>query len=159
MAFHPLPQLIRGFFNRHRFGPPVGVTPLSTWSWQDRLVSGLIVATTSPYSDSVSLTAPRLSRLATATTINSPVHSSIGTPSGSELPRNPSDCLWATGFRFYFTPRTGVLFTFPSRYLFTIGHQGYLALEGGPPMFRQDCTCPALLESSALHYVYGAITH
>ena len=26
-------------------------------------------------------------------------------------------------------------------------------------MFRQDCTCPALLESFALHYVYGAITH
>jgi hypothetical protein len=26
-------------------------------------------------------------------------------------------------------------------------------------MFGQDCTCPALLESSALHYVYGAITH
>ena len=26
-------------------------------------------------------------------------------------------------------------------------------------MFRQDCTCPALLEISALHYVYGAITH
>ncbi len=22
----------------------------------------------------------------------------------------------------------------------------YLGLEGGPPMFRQDCTCPALLE-------------
>ena len=26
-------------------------------------------------------------------------------------------------------------------------------------MFRQDFTCPALLESLALHYVYGAITH
>jgi hypothetical protein len=26
-------------------------------------------------------------------------------------------------------------------------------------MFRQDCTCPALLESSVSHYVYGAITH
>jgi hypothetical protein len=26
-------------------------------------------------------------------------------------------------------------------------------------MFRQDFTCPALLESSALHYPYGAITH
>jgi hypothetical protein len=26
-------------------------------------------------------------------------------------------------------------------------------------MFRQDCTCPALLEDHALHYVYGAITH
>ena len=23
----------------------------------------------------------------------------------------------------------------------------YLGLEGGPPMFRQDCTCPALLEA------------
>jgi hypothetical protein len=25
-------------------------------------------------------------------------------------------------------------------------------------MFRQDFTCPALLESSASHYVYGAVT-
>ena len=25
-------------------------------------------------------------------------------------------------------------------------------------MFRQDCTCPALLESSSHHYPYGAIT-
>jgi hypothetical protein len=31
-------------------------------------------------------------------------------------------------------------------------------LEGGPPMFRQDCTCPALLEDNLLHYPYGAIT-
>src|SRR5262249_15702155 len=38
----------------------------------------------------------------------------------------------------------------------------YLGLEGGPPRscepFRQGFTCPALLESSALHYVYGAVT-
>ena len=34
----------------------------------------------------------------------------------------------------------------------------YLGLEGGPPMFGQDFTCPALLKSLALHYVYGAIT-
>ena len=25
-------------------------------------------------------------------------------------------------------------------------------------MFKQDFTCPALLEISALHYLYGAIT-
>ena len=31
-------------------------------------------------------------------------------------------------------------------------------MEGGPPMFRQDFTCPALLEASTLHYLYGAIT-
>jgi hypothetical protein len=27
-----------------------------------------------------------------------------------------SDCLYAHGFRFYFTPLSGVLFAFPSRY-------------------------------------------
>ena len=26
-------------------------------------------------------------------------------------------------------------------------------------MFRQDFTCPALLEDSRAHYPYGAITH
>src|ERR1700678_1142597 len=35
----------------------------------------------------------------------------------------------------------------------------YLGLEGGPPMFRQDFTCPALLKDDPSHYPYGAITH
>jgi hypothetical protein len=26
-------------------------------------------------------------------------------------------------------------------------------------MFRQDCTCPALLEDLAAHVPYGALTH
>src|SRR5437667_8540293 len=34
----------------------------------------------------------------------------------------------------------------------------YLGLEGGPPMFRQDCTCPALLEDERSHYPYGTVT-
>ena len=34
----------------------------------------------------------------------------------------------------------------------------YLGLEGGPPMFRQDFTCPALLESSSIVFAYGAVT-
>ncbi len=34
----------------------------------------------------------------------------------------------------------------------------YLGLEGGPPMFRQDFTCPALLESFDFVFAYGAIT-
>ena len=34
----------------------------------------------------------------------------------------------------------------------------YLGLEGGPPMFRQDYTCPALLKSSNLTFAYGAVT-
>ena len=31
-------------------------------------------------------------------------------------------------------------------------------MEGGPPMFRQDYTCPALLESWCVVFAYGAVT-
>ena len=48
-------------------------------------------------------------------------------------------------FQVLLIPLTGVLFTFPSRYLFTIGRQEYLALPDGPGRFRQDCSCPVLL--------------
>ena len=38
-----------------------------------------------------------------------------------------------------------MLFTFPSRYLFTIGLRSYSALADGPAGFTQGSTCPALL--------------
>src|SRR6185312_13290430 len=56
-----------------------------------------------------------------------------------------SDRLEAHGFRLYFTPLAGVLFTVPSRYWFTIGRWRYLALGGGPPSFPPDFSCPAVL--------------
>lgn len=31
-------------------------------------------------------------------------------------------------------------------------------MEDGPPMFRQDFTCPALLKDTPWRYRYGAIT-
>ena len=31
-------------------------------------------------------------------------------------------------------------------------------MEGGPPMFRQDFTCPALLKALTSRFAYGAIT-
>ena len=34
----------------------------------------------------------------------------------------------------------------------------YLGLEGGPPIFRQDYTCPALLKSCNITFAYGAVT-
>ena len=76
---------------------------------------------------------------------NSPAHSSIGTPS-PRSPRAPIACRPTVSGLFH-SP-TGVLFTFPSRYLCTIGRQGYLALEGGPPWFPQDSTCPAVLTNA-----------
>jgi hypothetical protein len=41
-------------------------------------------------------------------------------------------------FQVLLTPLTRVLFTFPSRYLFTIGRQGCLALGSGLPCFPPD---------------------
>ncbi len=46
-----------------------------------------------------------------------------------------SDSLYAHGFRYYFIALTGLLFTFPSRYLFTIGRQKCLALPDSPGRF------------------------
>jgi hypothetical protein len=59
--------------------------------------------------------------------------------------------LYACRFRISFTPRTGVLFTFPSRYSFTIGHTRVFSLGGWSPRIHAR-----LLESGVtqeLHYV------
>ena len=47
-----------------------------------------------------------------------------------------SDCLYAYGFRVYFTPLSGVLFAFPSRYWFTIGQSGVFSLGGWAPRLQ-----------------------
>ncbi len=52
--------------------------------------------------------------------------------------RRHSTCLIADSFRYYFTGSHTLLFTFPSRYSFTIGQLAYLALERGRPSFTQE---------------------
>ena len=50
----------------------------------------------------------------------------------------------ANSFRFYFIGCLTQLFTFPSRYLFTIALLSYLVLEDGSPRFPQGM-CPVVL--------------
>ena len=53
--------------------------------------------------------------------------------------------MYAHGFRIYFTPLPGFFSPFlHSTGSLSVDHE-YLALEDGPPIFRQDFTCPALL--------------
>ena len=126
MAFHPYPQLIPPVFNLGGFGPPRGLTRASTWPWVDHSASGLdpatmialfglAFATASPHG----LTSP----LST----NSQAHSSKGTlsPLLGRLQRFVS-----RRFQVLFHSPPGVLFTFPSRYLSAIGHQGIFRLSG-----------------------------
>ena len=61
-----------------------------------------------------------------------------------------SDFLYACGFRIYFTPLPGFFSPFPHGTGSLSVNDEYLALEDGPPIFRQDFTCPALLVSSSV---------
>ena len=78
---------------------------------------------------------PWLSHLTSRLRRNSPDHNAKGTPSAVRqvAPTPASDRLLACGFRISFTPRTGVLFTCPSRYSSTIGHRGVFSLGGWSP--------------------------
>ena len=165
MAFHPYPQVIRTVFNPYRFGPPLRVTAASPCSWVDRpgfgsypqelraLVTGLAFAV-----------APRLNRLASLLRSNSPDHNAKGTQS---VVTEPKPCptsyrLYACRFRISFTPRTGVLFTFPSRYSFTIGHTRVFRLGGWSPRFHARLLGSGVTQE--LHYArfivfaYRAVT-
>ena len=51
----------------------------------------------------------------------------------SKLPLSPLRLLVGIRFQVYFTPLLGVLFTFPSQYLFTIGLDDVLRLGGWSP--------------------------
>ena len=134
-----MPQLIRDFFNRHRFGPPASVTLLSAWPWQDRLVSGLIRRTERPVQTRFRFAYSYRLKLARQT--KSQTHYTKGTRSPFQAPsvcRHPvsgSISLPSSGCFSPFPHGTGALSV----------TEEYLGLEGGPPTFGQDFSCPALL--------------
>ena len=72
-----------------------------------------------------------------------------------------SDRLQAYGFRVYFTPLFTVLFTFPSRYQFTIGLSGVFSLTRWSWQFQTGFHVPRPTQDTAityLSYLYGTIT-
>ena len=125
------------------FGPPAGVTQPSTWPWLDHLVSGLIRATCRPIQTCFRYAYTYRLKLAAHT--KSLTHYTRGTLSGGRIPP-PTACrhtvsgtisLPSSGCFSPFHHCTGSL---------SVGKE-YLGLDRGRPMFRQDFTCPALLEN------------
>ena len=93
-----------------------------------------------PYSDSLSLRLPYSVKLATK--CKSLTHYTKGTQSHHE--GAPTACTHTvSGSISLRSPRFFSPFPHGTGSL-SVGRE-YLALEDGPPMFRQDCTCPALL--------------
>ena len=93
-------------------------------------------------------------------TTNSQAHSSKGTPSP---PTRGSDGLYATGFRYYFTPLPGYFSPFPHGTGPLSVIKKYLGLSGGPDRFTPDFTGPVLLgkqePSTIAAFTYGTLTH
>ena len=124
MAFHPYPQVIPQVFNPGGFGPPHGLTRASTCPWVDHSASGLQHATKGrPIQTRFRYGSP--TRVNLATHRNSQAHSSKGTPSHHNTPKgvNALTACRHTVSGTISQPLTGALFTFPSRYSSTIGHQ------------------------------------
>ena len=132
MAFHPHPQLIRYLFNGNRFGPPRTVKLASPWPWVDHFGFGSYRTRLVAHFGLAFASAPRLKRLTLPRTSNSPDHYAKGTPSAAPGPKSRLSLrpLVSTWFQVLFHSPPGVLFTFPSRYWFTIGRQRVFSLGG-----------------------------
>ena len=128
------------------------VTAPSTCSWLDHLVSGLIRRTERPVQ--TRFRCAYTYRLKLARQIKSLTHYTKGTPSPL---RAPTVCRYPVSGTVSL-PSSGCFSPFPHGTCSLSVAEEYLGLEGGPPMFRQDFTCPALLVSLARAYPYGAVT-
>ena len=84
-------------------------------------------------------------RLKLAAQTNSLTHYTKGTPSGVMPP--PTACRRSISGTLSL-PSSGCFSPFPHGTSSLSVSEEYLGLEGGPPIFRQDYTCPALLVDS-----------
>ena len=69
--------------------------------------------------------------------------------------------MYVYGFRFYFTPLTGVLFAFPSRYWFTIGRQLVFSLTPWSGQIHATfhvCCATQELHRASSGFVHGPVT-
>ena len=128
------------------------VTAPSAWPWLDHSVSGLLPATERPVQ--TRFRCAYVYRLKLAANRNSLTHYTKGTLS----PHKRLQLLVGIRFQVSFTPLIGVLFTFPSRYLFTIGHQGVFRLGGWSPHVQTGFHVSRPTQGSNSLYAYGAIT-
>src|SRR5258707_15022636 len=95
-------------------------------------------------------------RLKLASETNSLTHYTRGTPSRIRRPA-PTACRHPVSGTLSL-PSSGCFSPFPHGTGALSVTEEYLGLEGGPPMFRQDCTCPALLADPSSGFPYGAVT-
>ena len=131
MAFHPYPQVIPSVFNRSGFGPPQSLTSASACPWIDHPASRLRRAT---------LNAILKARFhcGSVPTLTSPLTATrwLILQKARRHTARVLRLLVGARFQVLFHSPLGVLFTFPSRYWFAIGHRRVFSLGGWSPRIR-----------------------
>ena len=136
LEFHRYPHVIPTLFNVYGFGPPRDFTLASTCTWIGHPVSGLQHVTFALLRLAFT-SASVLQHLNLATYHNSLARSTKSTWSLA-LP-----LLVSIRFQVLFHSPPGVLFTFPSQYFSTIGHQVVFRLGGWSPLLLTGFHVPA----------------
>ena len=156
LEFLRYPQVIRQLFNGGRFGPPMRFTASSTCSWIGHPVSGLYYATIRALHTRFRC-GSNTEYLNLAAYYNSPDRSTKSTTSHLHV----LCVLVNIRFQVLFHSPPGVLFTFPSQYCSTIGHQVVFRLGGWAPrlltgfLVSADTLDTATLQS---RFAYGSLT-
>ena len=155
MAFHPYPQVIPPVFNLGGFGPPRGLTPASACPWVAHLASRLRPATPRPVG--TRFRCGSLASLTSPQTVTRWLILQKARRHRTSLLR----LLVGTRFQVLFHSPLGVLFTFPSRYWFTIGHRRVFSVGGWSPQvptgFHVSGSTQVPL-GSPCGFAYGALT-
>ena len=134
-----------------RFGPPLRFTGASPWPWVDHSASGLLRATVSPVSDSLSLRLPRLSGL---TSLHIVTHRLIMQKARRQALSRRIETI---ALRLLVSSRFQVLFHSPHRGTFHLSltvlvhywSPNVFSLGEWTPQLPAGLTCPAVLRYSA----------
>ena len=131
MAFHPYPRVIPSVFNRSGFGPPRGLTPASACPWIAHPASRLRQATM------FAILKARF-HCGSVPTLTSPLTATrwLILQKARRHTARVLRLLVGARFQVLFHSPLGVLFTFPSRYWFAIGHRRVFSLGGRSPRIR-----------------------
>ena len=131
MAFHPYPRVIPSVFNRSGFGPPRGLTPASACPWIAHPASRLRQATM------FAILKARF-HCGSVPTLTSPLTATrwLILQKARRHTARVLRLLVGARFQVLFHSPLGVLFTFPSRYWFAIGHRRVFSLGGWSPRIR-----------------------
>ena len=137
MAFHPYPGVIPSVFNRSGFGPPRGLTPASACPWIAHPASRLRQATMS------AILKARF-HCGSVPTLTSPLTATrwLILQKARRHTARVLRLLVGARFQVLFHSPLGVLFTFPSRYWFAIGHRRVFSLGGWSPRLRTGFHVP-----------------